>query len=232
MKVKLVKLKYCIENILKLKEQSISEMKSIIEQELKRGKVYIASMNMRGKWAEKPENTTIINVTSMQGKDNKNRRDFSPMTEYNYRGFYNFEAFWQSGKVYEGIPVEKTIKFWKSIKEPKRRYPGSKGKKVLYAKWDDEKFNYIESRKKVYIPLYYEMIKDREMTLYWKKKVEEGKDVIIYDFDGPRLDDGSVTCHKVTLDFVKEKLNDPKFPFGHGYIIASIFAGIDPKLIN
>ena len=34
------------------------------------------------------------------------------------------------------------------------------------------------------------------------------------------------------VDFVKEKLNDPKFPFGHGYIIASIFAGIDPKLIN
>ena len=60
MRVKLVKLKYCIENILHIKEQSISEMKSIIEQELKRGKVYIASMNMRGKWAEKPENTTII----------------------------------------------------------------------------------------------------------------------------------------------------------------------------
>ena len=90
MKVKVVKLKYCIENILKLKEQSVSKMKRIIEQELKRGKVYIASMNMRGKWAEKPENTTIINVTSMQAKDSKNRRDFSPMTEYNYRGFYNF----------------------------------------------------------------------------------------------------------------------------------------------
>lgn len=231
MKVKVVKLQYCIKNILKLENQSISEMKKTIEQELKRGKVYIASMNMRGKWAEKPENTVIINVTSMQAKDSKNRRDFSPMTATNYRGFYNFEAFWQSGKVYKDIPVEKYKSFWKNIKEPKRRYPGSKGKKVLYSKWDDEKLDYIESRKKVYIPLYYEMIKDREMTLYWKKIVEEGQDVIIYDFDGPRLDDGSVTYHEVTLDFVKEKVNDPKFPFGHGYIVASIFAGINPKSI-
>ncbi len=30
------------------------------------GKVYIASMNMRGYWAKKPENTIPINVTSMQ----------------------------------------------------------------------------------------------------------------------------------------------------------------------
>ena len=63
MKVKVVKLQYCIKNILKLENQSAT----------------------------------------------------------NYRGFYNFEAFWQSGKVYKDIPVEKYKRTKKTL-----------GKKVLY----------------------------------------------------------------------------------------------------
>ena len=51
-------------------------------------------MNMRRKWADVPE--SFVNVTSCQGKLNKNRRDFSPMTfiEGGYKGYSNFEAFW------------------------------------------------------------------------------------------------------------------------------------------
>ena len=46
-----------------------------------KGKVYIASMNMRGAWAIRPSGTTVLNVTSMQRKDKIERRDFSPMSE-------------------------------------------------------------------------------------------------------------------------------------------------------
>ena len=63
------------------------------------GKIYIASMNMRGKWSEPcVKNTIKINVTSAQAKTNKNRIDFSPMTEINngYKGYWNFESYWQS----------------------------------------------------------------------------------------------------------------------------------------
>lgn len=197
------------------------------------GKVYIASMNLRGKWASRPENVKLLNVTSAQGKENKNRRDFSPMTESNFVGFggdifYNFEAFWQSGKVFDEITEEKTKKFWKNVKEAKRRFPGSKGKKVLYSKWDgkEEKMGYIESRKKVYIPLYHDLTKEKEMTLYWKEEVEKGQDVVIYDFDGPRLDDGSVTCLEVNIETLQEKVNDHRFPFGHGYVVAALLKGI------
>jgi hypothetical protein len=93
-------------------------------------------MNMRRKWADVPE--SFVNVTSCQGKLNKNRRDFSPMTfiEGGYKGYSNFEAFWQAGK-------------------------------VLYAQFDGENMDYITSRKKVYVPLYFELIKDKEMSLYW-----------------------------------------------------------------
>ena len=73
------------------------------------GKVYIASMNLRGSWAQAPENSVKLNVTSAQGKVNKNRRDFSPMTfvEGGYEGFCNFEAFWQSKKCLKMLILKK-----------------------------------------------------------------------------------------------------------------------------
>ena len=198
------------------------------------GKVYLASMNLRGEWATAPAGAVKLNVTSAQGLANKNRRDFSPMTpiEGGYEGYWNFEAFWQSGKVFEGIAEDKVKTFWRNVKEAKRRYPGSKGKKVLHARFEhapDEKMDYITSRKKVYVPRYIELIKDREMTLHWKAEIEKGKNVVIYDFDGPRAVDGSVLCMEVNVDLVREKINDTQFPFGHGYMIAAWLKGISPE---
>jgi hypothetical protein len=198
-----------------------------------KGRVFLASMNMRGARAVAPEGTIKINVTSAQASASKNRLDFSPMTpiEGGYKGFYNFEAFWQSGKVYEGIPEETVKKYWHNVKEAKRRYPGSKDKKVMYAHFehDPEKMDYVTSRKKVYVPLYIDLIKDREMTQHWKKEVDSGKDIVIYDFDGPRLKNGEVTCLEVTTEMLKEKINDPSYPFGHGYIVAGLLKGISPE---
>lgn len=198
------------------------------------GKVYIASMNMRGKWAELgSEKSLKLNVTSSQAKNSKNRIDFSPMTEIKdgYKGYWNFESYWQSGKVYKDIPITTTKEWWRNLKEPKRRYPGSKGKQVLYAIFDgnDEKMDYVTSRKMVYVPEYYELIKNKEMIKYWKDKLEKGYDITIYDFDGPRKDDGSVDCLQVTKELLKNKINDTKFPFGHGHVVAACILGIKPK---
>ena len=198
------------------------------------GKVFIASMNLRGAHAPAPANTTKVNVTSAQALLNKNRRDFSPMTpiEGGYEGFWNFEAFWQSGKVFEGIPEEKVKVYWHKVTEAKRRYPGSKDKKVLYARFEcapDEQMNYVTSRKKIYVPRYFELMKDREMAQYLKAQVEAGKDIVIYDFDGPREEDGGVKCVEVTRELLCEKINDTQFPFGHGYIVAGWIKGITPE---
>jgi hypothetical protein len=199
----------------------------------KMGTVYVASMNMRGKWAEAPLGALKLNVTSAQPKLSKNRRDFSPMThiEGNYKGFWNFESYWQSGKVFEGISRKKVYLWWKKLKEPKRRYPESKNHKVLYAKFDDypnEKMDYITARKKIYVPEYYKLIKNREMTLYWKQMVDNGIDVVVYDFDGPRHSDGDVKCVKLTKKLLIKKINNLNFSFGHGYIIAGLLADINP----
>ena len=199
------------------------------------GKIYIASMNMRGKWAEPIcDNPIKINVTSSQAKTNKNRVTFSPMQEIvgGYKGYYCFENYWQSGKVYENIPIITTKKWWKELEQPKRRYPNSKGKKVLYAVFDNDdnlkKLDYITSRKKVYVPEYYNIIKDKELIDSWKAKLESGSNLVIYDFDGPRLNDGSVSCVELTEDLLKEKINDQTVPFGHGYIVGATIANINP----
>jgi len=196
------------------------------------GKVYIASMNLRGSWAKAPENSIKLNVTSAQATANKNRRDFSPMTflDGGYEGFGNFEAFWQSGKVFEDVDPKKVETFWKKVNietGPKRRYPGSKNKKVLYALFNNEKMDYVTSRKKVYVPRYHELMKEKEMALEWREKISKGKDVVVYDFDGPRELDGSVTCVEVTVDLLKEKINDTRFPFGHGYVVAAFLKNIE-----
>ena len=197
-----------------------------------KGKIYIASMNLRGKWATPIDFDSIkVNVTSAQAKLSKNRLDFSPMTpmECGYKGYWNFEHYWQSGKVFENIPIEKTKKWWKSLEQPKRRYPNSKNKKVLYSIFDgnDEKMDYITSRKKIYIPEYYNLIQNKDMLKHWKEKYNSGKSITIYDFDGPRLENGEVTCLKLNKKLIKEKLNDPKFSFGHGYIVASAISDIN-----
>ena len=38
--------------------------------------------------------------------------------------------------------------------------------------------------------------------------------------------DGGVTCLEVTEELLIDKINDTRHPFGHGYVVASILAGI------
>jgi hypothetical protein len=203
------------------------------QQQQQEGRVYVAGMNLRQALITGPPDAIKVNVTSAQGKANKNRRDFSPMThkEEGYKGFWNFESFWQSGKVFAGIDEGKVKEYWHNIKEPKRRYPNSKGKEVLYARFEhlpDEKMDYVTSRKKIYVPCYFEEMKDTEMATYWRKQVQQGQDIIIYDFDGPRLQDGTPTYLELTRELLIDKINDITRPFGHGYVVAAWLKGITP----
>ena len=79
----------------------------------------------------------------------------------------------------------------------------------------------------MYVKEYYELIQNREMTLHRKKALEEGKNITIYDFDGPRTEEGKVSCVKVTEELLRERMNDIKYPFGHGYVVACAIGQID-----
>jgi hypothetical protein len=191
--------------------------------------IYIASMNMRGKWANCPDNALKLNVTSCQSKKSIDRITFSPMNLKEYKGFACFENYWQSGKVWEHVEHETTLRWWKKQTLPKRRYPNSKSKSVLYAKWEHTKeLNYIESRRLVYVPEYYNMIKSSERIKVWKEKIKNGNDVIVYDIDGPRDKNGNPICLKLDLKLLRKKFLDTSYPFGHGYIVAATICGYKP----
>ena len=219
-------------------EVKVDEVK-VDEVKKKRGEVYIASMNLRGARGVKLDPESLnLNVTSAQAKLSLDRRDFSPMTpiEGGYKGYWNFESRWQSGKIFEGLD-EKVVKdWWKAQKEPKRRYPKGKGKRVLCARFegyeDKGDMDYISSRKEVYCKEYYDLIKDRERVLFWKKMLDEGENITIFDFDGPRNEDKSVTCLKLTEELIKEKVKDLSVPFGHCYVVGMLLSGMDLSVLN
>jgi len=195
------------------------------------GKVYIASKKMRGPWAARPEGVVILDVTSAQSKTSNHRRDFSPMSpiEEGYKGFYCFENYWQSGKLIEGCDRKKQIAWWKKQTKGKRRYPKSRGKRVFCALFGDgPPMDYVESRKKVYVPEYYELMKGTESFLKFKTLIEQGTDVVVYDFDGPRTPGGENECIEVSLDLLKKKITETRHPFGHGYVVAGALLGITP----
>lgn len=149
------------------------------------------------------------------------------MTCNEYKGYCCFENYWQSGKVIEGIDKTKYNEWWKNQTTGKRRYPKSKGLKVVHSIFNGTVMDYITSRKKVYVPEYYEMVKSRNSVSIWRNKLKNGTNIVVYDFDGPRNVDGSVDCQLVTKELLIDKINDIKYPFGHGYIVASILLGIN-----
>jgi hypothetical protein len=223
----------------KSKKEVVKEEVKFEEVKKEKGKVYIASMNLRGARGVKLDPESLnLNVTSAQAKLSLDRRDFSPMTpiEGGYKGYWNFESRWQSGKIFEGLD-EKVVKdWWKAQKEPKRRYPKGKGKKVLCARFegyeDKGDMDYISSRKEVYCKEYYDLIKDRERVKFWKRMLDEGENITIFDFDGPRNEDKSVTCLELSEEMVKEKVKDLSVPFGHCYVVGMLLSGMDLSVLG
>jgi hypothetical protein len=145
--------------------------------------VYVAAMNLRGAWAEAPLHARKLNVTSAQSVKSAARRDFSPMTQHTYEGFPCFEAFWQAGKVFAGLDDAesraKQRQWWQCQTKAKRRYPPAKDRRVLYADFGDGvRYDYLPSRKQVYVPRYAALIAETESLRVWSHTAQRVGEVI------------------------------------------------------
>ena len=180
-----------------------------------------------------------------------------------YQNYYCFENYWQGGKVYQNIDKKLSDQWWFKQNKGKRKLRISK--KMLIDKnknWKNDKYdgkvlhsvysdinngqeilgknysdNWILSRKKVYVPKYYQLLIKTKSFIELKEYVNKGKDVIIYDIDGPRKisdnKDSELDCIEINQLNLKNKINCDKFPFGHGYIVAAALADINlEKFIN
>lgn len=98
---------------------------------------------------------------------------------------------------------------------------------------DGEVMHEIEGRKK-YLELYSSLVKDEDR--YWKlvRKLEDGKNLLINEYEGPHQESLNhyIRKYEVGEDFISKKsveineenarilLNDTKHPFGYGYCLA------------
>lgn len=92
------------------------------------------------------------------------------------------------------------------------------------------KYDYVDARKYVYIPTYAALVKETQFFKNLKQKVDNGFVVNIVDYDGPKGPGDSLLTVKIDIDTLKERVNDPSQPFGHGYVIAALLVGIEPYM--
>lgn len=125
------------------------------------------------------------------------------------------------------------------------RYPAgfNNRKNCLYALEtinSTEKLDYIQSRKRIYYPVYKKLVEKQPQFAELKERLARGENLLIIEVDGPVQSD---------LDYYKEKynvpdnfiegdsslmtqeslnifINDPKNPFGHGYCLAGCLLDI------
>jgi hypothetical protein len=127
------------------------------------------------------------------------------------------ENAWQFTKVYPqftdiyGNPCDL---YWKwAIKgfedDWSHRYPMGKGAKPLYSLWDNERLDYIEARKKIYMPLYKESVYKTEAFEKLKSIYLEKKEITLWDFDG--YDNTGLSWDDI--------INNPKKKMGHAFVL-------------
>lgn len=141
-----------------------------------------------------------------------------------------------------------TNEFWRwkltgeNNSQPVRNPVGWKHlKECLFALEKDEpisetnpKLDYIEARKKIYVPLYINAVRNHPLFLELKERLARGENLLIVEVDGPHQESLSYYQQKYGVgdDFIQEHsmpatehnlaymLHDPKHPFGHGYCLA------------
>lgn len=108
-----------------------------------------------------------------------------------------------------------------------------------------ERLNYIQSRKKVYLPTYVESIKSLPQFKELQQRLVKGENILIIETDGPHqeslnyyvdkygvnnnfIEKGTVVANTSNLRIL---LNDDKHPFCHGYCLAAALLNIDRALL-
>ena len=222
------------------------------------GSVFIGQKHSRGVQGQKTVariNFKNIDVTSasrnLLGKNHIPANTLSPLTlgpvaDKEGNVVLTFEAFWQHSKYWptaahldgEGAPTQKWFEFrakgFKLTKGKRRPLPLRQYGRPTGAVYNSQIYTgsdgYVQSRKDVYVPIYANLIKDLPAIAALKQMVKNGESVMIVDGDGPPRDiypDGM----EMTKENWQKMLNDSRFPFGHGYVVAAVVAGLDlPEL--
>lgn len=174
-----------------------------------------------------PPGANIINTTSRSTTWSKSLSPFflGPVNLYSGFTSKNVENAWQFAKVYKrhvdtnGNPIPDYFvwaqKGWNSSYAS--RYPMGVGAIPEYSYWDGAKYDYIEARKKIYMPLYSETVKLTDAYAKLKKLAAPPGDLYLWDFDAYNHKDLGLTYDQV--------INDPTRKMGHAFVLAMLLDG-------
>lgn len=164
----------------------------------------------------------IINTTSKSKNWSKGLSPFvlGPCKLYNGFVSITMENAWQYSKVYAcHIDKEPTEEYWQWAKAGwasswANRYPMGKGAIPEYSLWNGEKLNYVEARKKIYVPLYYNAVKNTKAYEMLREIYQKEEIIYLWDFDGYDHEKLGMT--------LKDVLNHPGKKMGHAFVLANM----------
>lgn len=174
-----------------------------------------------------PEGVPIINTTT---RSKTWSRNLSPMligpVEANGTKCLNVENAWQFSKVYkdqvdeQGNPTSSYFK-WRNLGYKDswaHRYPKGKGKIPLYSWWNGSKLDYIEARKKIYIPLYASAVLHEESMIKLVDEYQKYGELVLRDFD-------AYDHRKLGMTW-EDVINNPQRKMGHAFVLAMLLEGV------
>ena len=169
-------------------------------------------------------NGEYINTTSGSNNWSKGLSPFflGPCDLYgNYKSL-NVENAWQYCKLYKEFADrnnDPTREYYDWAQEgwSKKhvdRYPMGKGAIPICSIWDGEKLDYIDARKKIYIPLYARAIIKTSTFQVLKDEYEEKENLVLWDYDGYDHVKKGMTLQDV--------LNESKLKMGHAFVLVML----------
>lgn len=134
----------------------------------------------------------------------------------------NLENCWQFSKVYpwqvdhQGDPTPSYFVWAKAGWEDSKahRYPMGKGVKPAFSWWDGKRFEYLEARKRIYLPLYAKGVVATPAFSQLRTLYKTLGQITLWDFDG--------YDHRQLGLTMKDVVNNPNRPMGHAFVIAHL----------
>lgn len=137
----------------------------------------------------------------------------------------NMENAWQYSKCYavhtqDGEPTADYFEWanrgW--TKERADRYPMGKGAKPEFSLWDGEKLTYTQARRRIYIPLYTQAVRDTDAYKILNGMYRHaGNNITLWDFDAYN--------HRALGMSWDDVIDHPEKKCGHGFVLAMMLEG-------
>jgi hypothetical protein len=163
-----------------------------------------------------------INTTSSSDSFGKQLSPFllGPIELYDGIMSQNMENAWQYSKVYkchlddEGNPSEEWYSWAKAGWDKKKadRYPMGRGAKPEYSWWEDSKLGYVDARKKIYAPLYAELVEQTKAYEKLKQMYEKEGELVLLDYD-------AYDHNKLGFSYT-DVINCEHRKMGHAFVLA------------